>query len=61
LKSYNRIQKQGKAGTHCKTRENTILKFEAATALNHEIAKHCLTKIKESLSEIVLDASIKEL
>jgi beta-glucosidase-like glycosyl hydrolase len=60
--SYNRIQKaKEKAGLLiAKQEENTILEFEAATALNHEIAKHCLTKIKgASLSEIVLEASNK--
>jgi hypothetical protein len=44
-----------------KREKNTILKF-AATTLNHEIAKHCLTKIEMSITyEIVLKHPIKEL
>jgi beta-N-acetylhexosaminidase len=60
--SYNRIQKaKEKAGLfNTKQEDNTTLDFEAATTLNHEIAQHCLTKIKgDYLNELVLDASKK--
>lgn len=60
--SYKRILKcKEKAGLfNTKREESTTLDFQAATALNHEIAQNCLTKIKgESLSELILDASKK--
>jgi beta-glucosidase-like glycosyl hydrolase len=61
--SYKRIQNaKEKAGLfHTKQKDNTTLDFEAATALNLEIAENCLTKIKgESMNQIVLDASKKK-
>jgi hypothetical protein len=39
---------EGKAGLL--TKQEETIHFEAATALNHEIAKHCLTKIKRSIT-----------
>jgi hypothetical protein len=61
LNQLQRIQNAKEKAGLFQTKDNTTLDFEAATALNLEIAENCLTKIKgESMNQIVLDASKKK-